>query len=202
MNNQMKFVILKNGHYHDEVFYNGNGIFKIGRIKDNDLILDSRGISRVHAELQVVSGVLIIKDNKSLNGLFINGKKQDTIFLNNGDVISLGGKNEFQLIVVISPEFIEEVKPLENIEGDYIHCWFGLSYSNYLVLPRSVLQSMPEEWQKKFIECLDQLSNLYSGHPYLQNDYMVKMRDDDGKFITDELSNYERGRRFIKPVKI
>jgi len=25
-----------------------------------------------------------------------------------------------------------------------IHTWFGLTYANYLVLPRTLLQSMPE----------------------------------------------------------
>ena len=38
-----------------------------------------------------------------------------------------------------------------------IHTWFGLSYSNYLVLNRSVLQSMPESWQHDFVATLEVL---------------------------------------------
>jgi len=38
-----------------------------------------------------------------------------------------------------------------------IHTWFSLSYASYLVIPRSVLQSMSEEWQYKFVELLDEL---------------------------------------------
>lgn len=36
-----------------------------------------------------------------------------------------------------------------------IHEFFSLSYSNYLVLPRSVLQSMDEEWQRAFVELIE-----------------------------------------------
>lgn len=41
--------------------------------------------------------------------------------------------------------------------SESIHGWFGLTYANYLVLPRSVLQSMPEDWQDTFTDCLKQL---------------------------------------------
>ena len=35
---------------------------------------------------------------------------------------------------------------------------FGLSYANYYVAPRSVLQSMPVEWQKKFVAMVEELN--------------------------------------------
>ena len=38
-----------------------------------------------------------------------------------------------------------------------IHEWFELSYSNYLVVQRVILQSMSLEWQKRFVKCLDEL---------------------------------------------
>lgn len=43
-----------------------------------------------------------------------------------------------------------------------IHTWFGLSYSNYLVLHRTLLQSMPEEWQRDFVEKLDELHQSFA----------------------------------------
>lgn len=42
-----------------------------------------------------------------------------------------------------------------------IHEWFGLSYSNYLVLPRTLLQSMPTEWQERFVACLDEIEAAF-----------------------------------------
>lgn len=36
-----------------------------------------------------------------------------------------------------------------------IHDYFELSYANWLTLPRTLLQSMPSDWQKDFVELLD-----------------------------------------------
>lgn len=45
---------------------------------------------------------------------------------------------------------------------DHVHTWFSLSYSNYAVLPRTLLQSMPDEWQERFVALIDELSTAYS----------------------------------------
>lgn len=42
-----------------------------------------------------------------------------------------------------------------------IHDWFGLSYSNYLVLHRTFLQSMPIEFQQRMVACLEELSAAF-----------------------------------------
>lgn len=44
-----------------------------------------------------------------------------------------------------------------------IHCWFGLSYSNYLVLHRTPMQSMPVEWQQRMVTCLGELHSTFAG---------------------------------------
>jgi hypothetical protein len=46
-------------------------------------------------------------------------------------------------------------------DHEAIHLWFGLSYANYLVLPRSVLQSMPDEWQKQFVLLLNEAQETF-----------------------------------------
>ncbi len=43
-----------------------------------------------------------------------------------------------------------------------IDTYFGLSYSNYLVLHRTLLQSMPESWQHKFVSLLDDLGQAFA----------------------------------------
>ncbi len=35
---------------------------------------------------------------------------------------------------------------------------FGLSYASWLVIPRIALQSMPENWQHKFFNMVDELN--------------------------------------------
>lgn len=42
-----------------------------------------------------------------------------------------------------------------------IGAWFGLSYANYLVVPRTVLQSMPDEWQERFVACLQEIDGTF-----------------------------------------
>ena len=47
--------------------------FTIGRSKENDIIIDEASVSRHHATIiQTVSGI-VISDNGSRNGTFING---------------------------------------------------------------------------------------------------------------------------------
>jgi len=46
-----------------------------------------------------------------------------------------------------------------------IHTHFGLSYANYLVLPRTLLQSMPDEWQHQFVGLLEQMDNAFAHVP-------------------------------------
>jgi hypothetical protein len=48
---------------------------------------------------------------------------------------------------------------------DAIHCHFGLSYANYLVLPRTLLQSMPDEWQTQFVTLLETLEEAFAHVP-------------------------------------
>jgi hypothetical protein len=77
-----------------------------------------------------------------------------------------------------------------------VHSYFELSYANYLVIPRTALQSMPIEWQKRFIKCMEELDDVIDW----RQDYEVIMRNEDGKIISitnDPLNDYERGRRRI-----
>jgi len=41
-----------------------------------------------------------------------------------------------------------------------VHGLFGLSYAQYLTIPRSVLQSMPVKWQEQFVQCLNELDEM------------------------------------------
>ena len=49
----------------------------------------------------------------------------------------------------------------------YQRLWrsFGLSYASFLTLPRVLLHEMPDEWQDKMAELLEQLDEAYPNHP-------------------------------------
>ncbi|MFB7285472.1 hypothetical protein [Actinacidiphila glaucinigra] len=46
-----------------------------------------------------------------------------------------------------------------------IHEWFSLSYANYLALPRTLLQSMPIEWQQRMVACLNEMEAAFAHVP-------------------------------------
>lgn len=77
-----------------------------------------------------------------------------------------------------------------------IHEWFELSYAQYLTIPRSVLQSMPYDWQYKFTALLNELDEAIDWRPK-EGRYWVKLKDAKGKYIHGPLMDYNRGRRQI-----
>ena len=88
---------------------------------------------------------------------------------------------------------------IESLDSEPIHTWFELSYAQYLTVPRSVLQSMPTEWQARFVACLEQLDAAIEWSPD-DGRYWVRLKDGQGRFVRDPLMDYERGRRRV-PLK-
>lgn len=81
---------------------------------------------------------------------------------------------------------------------DAIHNWFELSYSNYLVVPRTFLQSMPDEWQEKFVALLEEMNKKVDA-PDQAKEYWVRAREGQ-RFVHDPYADYSRGRRKV-PLK-
>ena len=82
------------------------------------------------------------------------------------------------------------------LDDEPIHRWFELSYAQYLTVPRSVLQSMPIEWQRRFVQCLEELDDAIDWRP-TSGFYRVQLKDSDGRYARDPFQDYERGRRRI-----
>lgn len=47
----------------------------IGRMPGNDLVLPKANVSKQHAQIETVSGVLVLTDLKSTNGTYVNGRR-------------------------------------------------------------------------------------------------------------------------------
>lgn len=62
----------------------------IGRTSDNDIVLDNRGVSRKHAQIEFNGEAAVIIDNESLNGTFVNNRKITEEILGDRDVITIG----------------------------------------------------------------------------------------------------------------
>lgn len=80
-----------------------------------------------------------------------------------------------------------------------MHNFFELSYANYLVVPRTLLQSCSQEVQQRLADALEAVYQEEKKHmdgehwPYGASIH-VSLRE-DGKFVKDDLADYQRGRR-------
>lgn len=87
-----------------------------------------------------------------------------------------------------------------DFRSELVHEWFELSYSNYLVLNRTILQAMPGEWQERFVACLDELRAAAEDVPKVDC-FRVHAVDERGRFIADPVPHYRHGRVALKPPK-
>lgn len=86
----------------------------IGRTADNDIVLDNRGVSRRHAQIDFSGEGALLTDNDSLNGTFVNQAKVSEHLLKDADVITIG---KFDLIF----KNIENGQPnLGDMEGTMV----------------------------------------------------------------------------------
>ena len=67
-----------------------NGMHKIGRLNDKEIILDDVTVSRNHAFISVDDDILLITDEGSTNGIFVNGELTKESKLYSGSRIQIG----------------------------------------------------------------------------------------------------------------
>lgn len=75
-----------------------------------------------------------------------------------------------------------------------VHEWFALTYSNYLILPRSLMQAMPIEWQERLTACLKEMRSAVEPLQPINDNYCVQLRNERGRFIEDPYSEYRHSR--------
>ncbi len=99
------------------------------------------------------------------------------------------------------PTTCEDYELVREDDHEAVHGYFELSYAHYLVIPRTALQSMPGEWQKRFVECMKELDEAIPAWRSPANyNYHAILKDEKGKIhsITqDPLNDYQRGRRRV-----
>ena len=71
---------------------------RIGRGSDNELVLDTKHVSRYHAVLLAGPAHTTIEDLNSTNGVFVNGKRVSRQALKDGDRINIG-RTQFRYTV-------------------------------------------------------------------------------------------------------
>ena len=72
-----------------------NGTIRIGRSKENQVVLTSRFVSKTHLMVRLESGVARFQDLDSTNGVYLNGEESQGGKLKTGDILSIVG---FQIL--------------------------------------------------------------------------------------------------------
>src|SRR5690349_17742676 len=65
-------------------------VVRVGRSPANDIVLDDSSVSRRHALLTVRGEATVILDDRSLNGIQVNGTRVSEAALKDGDIVVLG----------------------------------------------------------------------------------------------------------------
>ena len=75
------------------------GEITLGRSPTTNVVVDSGAVSKVHARIERTIDQLVLEDLGSANGTYVNGARVMTAFLQDGDVLSLGGVETFRVVV-------------------------------------------------------------------------------------------------------
>ena len=68
----------------------GEGSVRLGRGLASDVVLEDRSVSRRHAVVTRRGDEVVLWDDRSLNGVHVNGVRVTQAVLENGDAIALG----------------------------------------------------------------------------------------------------------------
>lgn len=82
--------------------------------------------------------------------------------------------------------------PYVGAGGERLHGWFSLSYASFLVLPRVLMRSMPDSWQNRMAQCLEEFSERFSNLETNECCFTVRSTDEAGNMVKmpEWLKNY------------
>jgi len=68
----------------------GEGVLRVGRGIAADVVLEDRSVSRRHAVITCRDGEVVLLDDRSLNGVWVNGERVRQATLRDGDAVAVG----------------------------------------------------------------------------------------------------------------
>lgn len=88
--NRSAYLIVINGRSVGKMFKLSGNKTVIGRAPTNEILIDDEGVSRQHAWIERAVAGLVLVDNRSTNGVFVNGERIERHVLGDGDKVQLG----------------------------------------------------------------------------------------------------------------
>lgn len=95
-----------------------NGTLTLGRGSENDLVVDDRGVSRIHLKLIVQGSRVHLYDQNSTNGTQVGSKRVDQATLEDGDLILVGTNVKMRFLLLAPEEKELEQKLYEGAHQD------------------------------------------------------------------------------------
>ena len=95
--------------------------WRIGRGRDNELVLNDSSVSRRHAEIHRSKGdIFTVYDLDSMNGVYVNNNKVSKSLVHEGDIIEIGDIN--LRFTLLSTEYsVEESTIMQNTRAPLTH---------------------------------------------------------------------------------
>ena len=91
LNQNIKYILsILNEDIKSSSWLLSNGIHKIGRLEDKEIILEDITVSKNHAYISVEDDQLEIFDEGSTNGIFVNGELVERSKLYSGTRLQIG----------------------------------------------------------------------------------------------------------------
>lgn len=136
-------------------------IIKIGRAKENDIVVNDPLVGRYHAVLKIFNNSILLEDLNSTNGTYVNGKKISSSTITEKDKVTLGKSYELDIKSIFKPE--SKKTPIPSIDKNVIT--IGRSPDNDIVLNNikvsrrhAKLEKVGNEW---YLEDLGSANKTY-----------------------------------------
>lgn len=121
----------------------GEGVVRVGRAEDNEIVLSDVGVSRKHAQIRISRGEVTLLDLGSGNGCYLDGRRVDNYAVKNGDEIVIDPfVLEFRLkksAPAPAPAAPRPTARLDVIAGN------GMASSSYPIGPRGLSMGRSED---------------------------------------------------------
>lgn len=82
-------------HRSQELVLEEKAVINVGRVEDNQLMIQDNLVSRFHLQMELSNSVLLIKDLNSKHGTYFEGQRIETMILKPGEVLSIGESELF-----------------------------------------------------------------------------------------------------------
>jgi thioredoxin reductase (NADPH) len=120
MDTKSRFIIKRKDKSGDDIVLESEGL-TIGRLPGNDLVLNSRAVSRTHAGIREFNGEYWIFNLSESNGTVLNGWLVDKTPLLDGDVIQIGSysllANYVQDALSLTVQMDAEIQPIGGVSS-------------------------------------------------------------------------------------